>query len=323
MKSNIILLFILSILWISCVSRKNQAVIIPPLTTLSADSITIPPVLLSVTRLFIVHDMLVAYEQQKDTLFSFWKLPECQYLFNAGIKGQGPNDFLMLDRSFVESKEGFRAFELPSNRVKELRIDSAGTFELVSEQRLKVNQMPLNRFLFLADSSYCFLSQDDEHEYTLLDKKHNIHQFSSYPFDLLEKEEGEVNNFVYNKLTVSKSDGEMFASFYVYIKMMRIYDRHGKMLKEVVMEHPDSSLDDGEKNIYYQYYPCADDKYIYALTKQEEQPILEVWTWNGELIAHYSLDKKIGNFVVSNKYHTIYAIDKNVEDKIYVYKLPV
>ena len=55
MKSNIILLFLLSILWVSCVSRKSQTVSIPHLTTLSADSITIPPVLLAVTRLFIVH----------------------------------------------------------------------------------------------------------------------------------------------------------------------------------------------------------------------------------------------------------------------------
>ena len=215
MKYSIVFFFLLSILGVSCVSHKEQIVDLPNPTLLLADSITTPPVLLSVTRLFIVHDMLVAYEQRKDTLFSFWKLPECQYLFNAGVKGQGPNDFLILDRNFVESKEGFKVFELPSNRVKELKIDSSGTFKLISEQRLKVNQMPLNRFLFLADSSYCFLSQDDKYEYTLLDKKQDTHQFSDYPFDLLKKDKGDDNNFVYNKLTVSKPDGEMFASFYV------------------------------------------------------------------------------------------------------------
>ena len=323
MKYSIVFFFLLSILGVSCVSHKEQIVDLPNPTSLLADSITTPPVLLSVTRLFIVHDMLVAYEQRKDTLFSFWKLPECQYLFNAGVKGQGPNDFLILDRNFVESKEGFKVFELPSNRVKELKIDSSGTFKLISEQRLKVNQMPLNRFLFLADSSYCFLSQDDKYEYTLLDKKQDTHQFSDYPFDLLKKDKGDDNNFVYNKLTVSKPDGEMFASFYVYIKMMRIYNRHGEMLNEIVLEHANSSLDNEEKITYYPYPPCADNKYIYVLTKQEEEPILEVWTWNGELVERYSLDKKISNFVVSNKYHTLYAVNKDIEDKIYVYKLPL
>lgn len=323
MKYSIVFFFLLSILGVSCVSHKEQIVDLPNPTSLLADSITTPPVLLSVTRLFIVHDMLVAYEQRKDTLFSFWKLPECQYLFNAGVKGQGPNDFLILDRNFVESKEGFKVFELPSNRVKELKIDSSGTFKLISEQRLKVNQMPLNRFLFLADSSYCFLSQDDKYEYTLLDKKQDTHQFSDYPFDLLKKDKGDDNNFVYNKLTVSKPDGEMFASFYVYIKMMGIYNRHGEMLNEIVLEHANSSLDNEEKITYYPYPPCADNKYIYVLTKQEEEPILEVWTWNGELVERYSLDKKISNFVVSNKYHTLYAVNKDIEDKIYVYKLPL
>ena len=130
-------------------------------------------------------------------------------------------------------------------------------------------------------------------------------------------------NFVYNKLTVSKPDGEMFASFYVYIKMMRIYNRHGEMLNEIVLEHANSSLDNEEKITYYPYPPCADNKYIYVLTKQEEEPILEVWTWNGELVERYSLDKKISNFVVSNKYHTLYAVNKDIEDKIYVYKLPL
>lgn len=323
MKRNIILSLSLFILWIGCVSRKNQTVLLPEITTLSADSVTVPPILLSVTRLFIAHGMLIAYEQRKDTLFSFWKLPDCQYLFSAGIKGQGPKDFLMLDRSFVESKEGFKVFELPSNRVKEMKIDSTGTFELASEHRLKIDQTPLNRFLFLADSSYCFLSQDDKHEYTLLDKKHTTHQFSDYPLDLLERKSDETNSFVYNKLTVAKPDGEMFASFYVHIKMMRIYNRHGEMLNEIVMNHTGSSLDNGEKNTYYSYYPCADDKYIYALTKLEAQPVLEVWTWEGKLIARFSLDKNISNFVVSNKYHILYAVDKEVEDKIYFYKLPV
>ena len=81
MKYSIVFFFLLSILGVSCVSHKEQIVDLPNPTLLLADSITTPPVLLSVTRLFIVHDMLVAYEQRKDTLFSFWKLPECQYLF--------------------------------------------------------------------------------------------------------------------------------------------------------------------------------------------------------------------------------------------------
>ena len=44
----------------------------------------------------------------------------------------------------------------------------------------------------------------------------------------------------------------------------------GEMLNEIVLEHANSSLDNEEKITYYPYPPCADNKYIYVLTKQED-----------------------------------------------------
>ena len=116
--------------------------------------------------MFIAHDMLVIYEQQKDTLFSFWKLPQCQYLFSAGSKGEGPDELLLLDRVFVETANGFKTFELPSNKIKDLKIDIVGDgrLKLYADKRLAIDQIPLNRFTFLSDSSYCFLSNNEEYE---------------------------------------------------------------------------------------------------------------------------------------------------------------
>ena len=99
---------------------------LPEPAEIHSDSILVPPVILSATRMFIAHDMLVIYEQQKDTLFSFWKLPQCQYLFSAGSKGEGPDELLLLDRVFVETANGFKTFELPSNKIKDLKIDIVG-----------------------------------------------------------------------------------------------------------------------------------------------------------------------------------------------------
>lgn len=117
----IIHLFLALLLLAGCTPKETQQKGFPPMEALQADSVTIPPVLLAVTRLFVANDMLVAYQQRNDTLFSFFGLPACNYLFAAGTKGQGPDDFLMLDRSFQEMPRGFKTFEIASNRVKEIR----------------------------------------------------------------------------------------------------------------------------------------------------------------------------------------------------------
>lgn len=63
--------------------------------------------------------------------------------------------------------------------------------------------------------------------------------------------------------------------------MLRIYDRQGEMLKEVLLEEPEASSDNGKKMAYYSYQPCADEQHIYTLTEQGKQRVLEVWTWEG------------------------------------------
>lgn len=323
MKCYIVAFLLLNILLGSCSSQKNQLVTLPNAVELYADSISIPPVLLAVTRMFIAHDTLIVYEQRKDTLFSFWKLPDCQYLFSAGTKGQGPDEFLMLDKVFVETDNGFKTFELSSNKVKNLMIDRKEGLKLSSEQRLEVEQMPLNRLLFLADSSYCFLSNDENYEYTLLDKKQKTHNFSQYPIEMIDKKADEINSFVYNKLTVAKPDGEKFAAFYGYIKMLRIHDRRGDLLKEHVMGKP-VDLSDGDKRLtYYSSYPFASDKYIYVLNVVENQKKMEIWSWDGIPVAHFLLDKKIDSFTVSEKYNKVYAVDRDNENVIYTYNVSI
>lgn len=319
MRYSVIVLLLCSFLG-SCTSSQKQSVVFSSSVELQSDSIIVPPVLLSVTRLFIAHDILIAYEQRKDTLFSFWKLPECQYLFSAGTKGQGPDDFLMLDKVFFETDNGFKTFEISSNKVKEVKIDSTGRLNLLAEQRLDVEQMPLNRFTFLSDNSYCFLSDNEEYEYTLLDKEHHLRSFSPYP-KMLDKGKDEDNAFLYNKLLVSKPDGERFAAFYVYIKMLRIYNKDGEMLNELVMDKPVNTVDDGRRPIYYSQFPSATNQYIYVLDESKDEEKMEVWSWDGTPIIRYLLDKKIDAFAVSEKYNVIYAINKDRDDVIYTYKM--
>lgn len=311
------------LLWNGCSYKHKKNADFPFMGELTADSIIVPPVLLSVTRLFIANDMLVAYEQRKDTMFSFWRLPECKYLYSAGCGGEGPNDFLMLDRTFVETKNGFKTFEIASNKVKEISIDSIGHFNVKVSKQLNTDQRGLNRFLFLADNTYCFVSDKEEAEYVLLDNKGNTQYFSNYPMDLLQKEKDEINRFVYNKLTIANPSGDKFAAFYAYTKLCRIYDNKGRLLHETLLSPPSYSNSE-DREIIYQYFPCTDENCIYILsTKKPDKRVLEIWNWEGILIAHYLLDKNVQSIARAPQYNKIYAVDNKQEGVIYTYSIPV
>lgn len=294
---------------------------LPALKPLEADSVSIPPVLLSVTRLFIANDMLVAYEQRRDTLFSFWSLPHCDYLFSAGIKGQGPDEFLMLDRTYSETPQGFKLFELASNKVKEVAVDASGTFKVVADKQLNIKERGLNRFLFLENGRYCFVSEREEHEFVLLDGNGNSTYFGDYPNGILEKGNDEQNRFAYNKLTVANTKGDKFASFYSYVKCCRIYNSKGEMLTETMLEQPKKTAS-GERYVYYSSYPYADNEYIYLLTNENEKKVLEIWDWEGILVARYLLDKPIDCLAVDSKQRKVYALCKENENVFYTFDIP-
>lgn len=304
-----------------CTSKGKLAEQFPPLKELKADSISTPPILLSVTRLFITNNMLVAYQQRSDTMFSFWKLPECSYLFRAGSRGEGPDDFLMLDRTFQEMSSGFKTFAIASNKVKEVAVDPIGSFKVVSAKQLEVDQRGLNRFLFLKNNSYCFVSDKEEYEYALLDEDGVVHYFGNYPEGLLEKKEDDLNRFVYNKLTIANPQGNKFAAFYAYIKLCRIYNAKGELLKETMLESLPKNASE-EKTIYYSSYPYADENYIYVLTDKEEGKVLEIWDWEGVPKAHYLLDKPVNCLVKSSTDGKLYAVCQDREDVVYVYSVP-
>ena len=94
-------------------------------------------------------------------------------------------------------------------------------------------------------------------------------------------------------MLVGKPDGEKFASFYAYIKMMKIYDKNGNMLKELLMEQPTDVTNDESRFAYYSTFPYATDQYIYVLA----------------------------NELGGRKYLQIYAISNDRDNVIYTYEL--
>ena len=295
---------------------KSISTSLPECRSLYADSIETPPVLLSVTSLFTLgDDTLGVYQSKDDTLFSFWKLPECTFLFRAGIKGQGPNDFLELDRTFKGRAGGFQTFEIQTGKVKDVTFGKGGRLTIESK-KLELGEM-VNRFIFLKDKTYCFFLLMGETEFGLYSEKEGLRHVGQYPNQIVKKE-GEVNALVYNKLTVAHPKGDKFAAFYAYLKMCRIYASDGTLLKEKYLDGP-VELETGMRKAYYSTQPFATDEHIYVLSKEPEGNVLEVWSWDAEMTDRYLLDKEFDKFIV--RQGKLYGINREVESLIYTFDL--
>lgn len=295
---------------------EKKISIYPELEQLYADSIETPPILLSVSSLFMVgDDTLGVYQSKDDTLFSFWKLPECKFLFKAGVKGQGPDDFLDLDRTFQGLTGGFKAFEIQTGKVKNISFDENGKLT-IEAKKLNVNEM-MNRFIFLEKDTYSFFLLMEKTEFGLYDEKNGLRHFGQYP-DLITKKEGEMDAFVYNKVTVAHPTGNKFAAFYAYLKMCRIYGADGSLLKEVYLDGP-VELENGKRKAYYSTQPYATDEHIYVLTKEDEGNVLEVWNWEAQIEKRFLLDKDFDKFVVHQG--KVLGFFRENESVVYTYQL--
>jgi hypothetical protein len=108
MKQLIYFLFFL--LLISC-KNKNQdniytATEFPEKMELKSEVIIVPPILLYPENMCISNNQLIVLSTKKDTLFDFFQLPKCNYLFSAGLIGGGPNDLPPdIDSKFLQTSE--------------------------------------------------------------------------------------------------------------------------------------------------------------------------------------------------------------------------
>ena len=303
----------------SCQHENSSSTKLPELEELYADSIETPPILLSVTSLFTMgKDTLVVYQQKDDTLFTFWKLPECSFLFKNGVMGDGPNEFLALDKTFQGKANGFRAFEIQTSKIKEVSINDECDFSVTS-RRLEAGQM-MNRFIFLKDDTYCFMFMDSDSEYVLYNEKDGLKPFGDYPEVIEGGNKGEPKIFTYNKLTVANPSGDKFAAFYAKAKLCRIYNSEGQLLHERFWNLPKLN-DDGTPKLYYSFQPSATDEHIYVLTKEKGECILEVWNWDAVMERRYLLDKSIDKYVFDAGANCLYATSVDKESYFYVYKL--
>jgi hypothetical protein len=286
-------------------------------------------------------DKLIIFYYKKDTVLDIFQLPECKYLFSAGIRGGGPNDFPgECDvRSFQSTENGFsiiadygllRKFIIDVRKKNIFAVDNKS----INTDFLA---LPINGFNTVNDTlsvAFSDLEYNEGYEFVQINTKTGKNRFFSlFPDWSSTIWAKQSKAFAYIKNTVPHPSGTKFASFYGYFKRWRIYDSNTVLLKDIAVNIPPYNINDDfyQRMVYYYSYPRASDKYIYVLCKDrkadensDNETKLQVWDWNGNPVANLILDRKTDFFAVYEKERKIYTVnaDEEHENKIYVYSIP-
>jgi hypothetical protein len=194
-----------------------------------------------------------------------------------------------------------------------------------------------NGFYLLTDSVYLIFGYAEElNEYGLYDKKMEVMtKKGDYPqWATINVDEPGQMFFTYIKTCAVHPNGKKFASFYGRFKRLRIYDHSANLLHDIDVQtepYPTNIEEDlSNQPEYYIGQPQAIGNYIYALcsNSKRSQPDapnaceLQVWDWQGNPIACYHLDQNVSLIAISEKYHKMYALDRSIEDQVFIYDIP-
>ena len=285
------------------------------------------PVLLAPDEVFIMNNQLWVFQPKKDTLFDVFGLPDCNYLYATGKKGQGPNDFIFPVGKTIQAEENsFTLIDVFAMKTIVLQPDS--TLHTVKSEKI-FEQIPINGFIKLNDSLFCAFADcatgtTSNHEYQSINfSDRKLVKFGEYPHLTEKVFEGDERCQIYYKYLVANPSKSKFAAFYSFFKFFRIYSYTGDLEKGIHVNIPPYQSDNVEnwekRNIYYGR-PVATDDYIYAPCSGSE---IQVWDWEGNPIIQYALDKTFFAFAVSEKYKKIYLVSARETDldKVYVFDL--
>lgn len=337
---HIILIVLLSVLQLlpAC-TKKGETIItsFPQQKTLQAKIKHVPSPFLVPRYIGITGDYLFIYKEREEFLFSFFRLPDADFIADSGNRGQGPDDFNLLDtRSFYPTQDGFNVVEAGTNFLKTVSYDGKNLKTIHSKNILE--QGISNNGLYpLTDSTFLTLGWlDEDNEYRILNSKSG-QTTTTYPYPKWIDKHLKPSNpplFVtFLKSCVVHPDGKKVAAFYSRFKRIRIYDNTMNILHDIEVQIPpyNTSFDNPieKQPVYYIGQPYATKNYIYALCANN-QPVqvssrdyeLQVWDWNGKAIACYKLDRKLTLMTISEEHRKIYALDNAVADEIYIYDLP-
>lgn len=312
------------------VSREEWVYAEPslPIDTIRAEAKAVSGGILYPLNIMVSEDRLVVCQPDMEQMFSVYRLPDIDYLYSFGRKGQGPNEFATIYfKRIVPTDEGFKLC-CNDRRIYHVSLDDGS---VLNKEKIVSDYDLFNGFAVINDSLCCFTDMRGKDTpflmYNSVSKTTKaIGEYprwisgNSYKKNLMKKVI-DSNGYV-----VAKDDGSVWAFFYGYFDCFEIYDNDG-MLQKTIGTGRSPYEESGKRRVCYPYVPQTVGEYIYCIRSRENQSAadrLQVWRWDGTPVASYWLDRRISSFALSERTGKIYAVstDEGAADQIFVYDLP-
>lgn len=291
--------------------------------TLSLQSVNLSDEILMPLKMISSDGKLIIMQAAGDEVFVALDNPSSGNSRVIGLKGRGPLEFLNVDvQSFQPIDGGFICID-EGGIVKRVRLSDEIS---ITTEIIDTHGNPRNGIL-MNDSYITANMNGSESEFIRYTKGADDYvTFQPYP-EWIENTELTLP-LVYVKNMVAHPTEDKFAAFYAYFRKCRIIKTNGVILNDIDVripeDFPDYSLEPLTRSLAYASYPCASEKYIYALCHNEQMlslsksiPEIHIWDWYGNLKARVVLDRHIDIFTVDETKGLIYAMDINNSNVLY------
>ena len=140
----------------ACGGGGNASVELSEPITLQADSIAVEQIL-APQQIAVRGDVALILSQKTDTVFYAYGLPDFRFLYKQGVRGQGPDDFLMGSMVSCPSRSEFAYYDIYGRTVRLFELTRKG-FEKKWEYRVNMRSCEV---LSVVNDSIVMLEKHD------------------------------------------------------------------------------------------------------------------------------------------------------------------
>jgi hypothetical protein len=300
-------------------SKKDTNTAATEAIDLKSDSISFNEII-DINDWISVDNQIIVQTSIVDTFFYSYLLPEFQFYYMFGKKGQGPDEYIY-PRLATDGKKKLYLYD---NAKKKFVEFAQAEKEFVIVNTIDVDtHMLVDKMLALSDDLFCVKeSYPNEIKFAFFSIENNeFKKVSEYKAESGLKGKASGNDFLIT------NDKERMAAFYIHKKQIRLYQLNEK--KEIEETFTLSATRKENENIFHYSDLCCTGKYIFALyqgfdpnlLKSGDRSTIEVYNWDGKLIKTLKADRIINRITVNENMDYIYGVSPYESEYIYSYEI--
>lgn len=302
-----------------CSSPKNQMEFLPfeREATLMAEKIYMENVT-APDFILLKNNFLFVSSSRSDSMLSQYSLPNMKLLYQGGIKGQAENEFAlfpMFCRCFTDDLYIWGNTPLS---IKCFSVDETGKLSLQKKYAMPYYES-FNQMHIFHDSILVYSAIPNDFAI----KKINLNRGEEIGKIEFETEDHK-ETFFYRERGIMTASENYIVYAYFYKKQIDIYDIETmnlyKRLKDKE-EEPIVRVGDFEGNTHYYVNVLAGKERIYALCREKDDYVLEVFDYEGTTLIKYKFDIVPFLFDVDEQNGILYGYNEEWEDYFLRYRL--